>query len=111
MHLNQISRDKARANIVTSHAVDEDVGGISAYGRLDKLDGGVEVFANIFSCHVLYGHRAIRVILWVHGGKRLVKCNDVCDIVSLQHFRVLRRSNISQVDIVDNFIHFRLFRN
>ena len=72
MYFNQISGDKARRKLVSSHAVDEHVGGISADARLDELDSGVKVLANIFCRYVLHGYRVIRVLLWVHWRKLLV---------------------------------------
>ena len=83
MYFNQISGDKARSKFVSSHAVDEDVGGISADARLDELDGGVEVLANIFRCYILHGYRVIRVFLWIHWRKLLVQCYDMCNVVAL----------------------------
>ena len=108
--LDQVSCCEAWGDIVSRHAVDQYIGGIPANNRLDKFYSRVEVLADILCGDVFDRHDLVLVRLGEHGRQLLVQSNDVRNVVALQDLWVLRRANISQVQIVDDFVHFVKFR-
>ena len=87
--LDQVSCCEAWGDIVSRHAVDQYIGGISANNRLDKFYRRVKVFANILRGDVFDWHDPILVRFGEHGRQLLVQSNDVRNVVTLQDLWVL----------------------
>ena len=110
MLLDQVSCSEAWSDIVSRHAVDQYIGAIAADHRLDEFDRRVEVLANILRGDVFDFHDVILVRFGEHGRQLLVQGDYMRNVAALQDLWVLRRANISQVQIVDDFVHFVIFR-
>ena len=85
--------------------MDKNIGGIFPDDSLNELHSRVEVFADVLSWLVHHRNSSISVLLREHWIQSFVQRYDVCDVVLCQLLRILCGSYISQIEIINDFIH------
>ena len=105
MYFDQVCCNEARTNIVSCSAVDEYIGGIFANDRLNKLHSRIKMLADVFSWFICHWYHSVSVLLREHWTETFVQRYDVCDVVLRQELRILCGSYVSQIEIVNDFIH------